>query len=179
MGGFPETITCHTPHVREEYDSDVLVQMTMRFSNERLATMALNRVSHAPEKYLEMRMDCEQASMRASLGGVAKAQLEINRHFGRNLPSARLSVVKGGELRVEAGGKSKILATEPLPAFAKATADHLRSVIADRRCCTRPQTSAEHAREILRLIFAGYDSAQRGCTVEFQPTDFGALALAD
>ncbi|HEY9778056.1 MAG TPA: Gfo/Idh/MocA family oxidoreductase [Planktothrix sp.] len=166
MGDLPESVTCHTPRVRPEFDSDVLVQMTLRFPDERLATMALNRVSHAPERYLEMRLDCENASMRASLGGVAKCQLEMTRANGRSMPSARLSVVKGGELRVESGGKSTLLASEPRPAFAKATADNLRQLIEHRKSCRRPQKSAEHARDILRIIFAGYKSAQQGTTVK-------------
>jgi predicted dehydrogenase len=172
MQALPESVTCHTPRVRPEFDSDVLVQMTLRFPDERLATMALNRVSNAPERYLEMRMDCEQASLRASLGGVARAQIDISRSMGRNLPNARVSLVKGGELRAEAQGKSRVLATEPRPAFAKATAHHLRNIIQGTRCCQRPQASAEHAREILRIIFAGYKSAQTGSTVNLEHAEY-------
>jgi predicted dehydrogenase len=166
MGAYPEAITCHTPRVRSEFDSDVLVQMTLRFPEERLATLSLNRVSNAPERYLEMRLDCEKASLRASLGGVARAKLEVTRFMGKNLPHAQISVVKGGELRVEANGTSKVIASEPRPAFAKATAGNLRSILEDRRHCRRPQKSALHAHEILRIIFAGYKSAQTGQTVE-------------
>ncbi len=168
MDAYPEAVTCHTPRVRNEFDSDVLVQMTLRFPNERIATLALNRVSNAPERYLEMRLDCEKASLRASLGGVARASFEVTRFMGKNLPCAQLSVVKGGELRVEANGTSTVLATEPRPAFAKATATNLRKMLDDRKKHKRPQDSAEHAREILRIIFAGYKSAQTGQTVEFE-----------
>jgi predicted dehydrogenase len=168
MNAYPETITCHTPRVRSEFDSDVLVQMTLRFPQERIATLALNRVSNAPERYLEMRLDCEKASLRISLGGVAKAKLEVTRFMGKNMPIAQLSMVKGGELRVEANGSSKVVACEPKPAFAKATAANLRRMIEDRKLCKRPLSSAEHAREILRIIFAGYKSAQTGQTVELE-----------
>lgn len=169
MGSYPESVTCHTPRVRSEFDSDVLVQMTMKFSDERLATLALNRVSNAPERYLEMRLDCEKASLRASLGGVARAKFEVTRFMGKNQPLAQLSIVKGGELRAEYNGMSETLAREPRPAFAKATAANLRSMMEDRKRCKRPQTSAEHAREILRIIFAGYKSAQLGQTVQIKP----------
>jgi predicted dehydrogenase len=166
MNALPEAITCHTPRVRAEYDADVLVQMTLRFPEERLATLALNRVSNAPERYLEMRLDCEKASLRASLGGVARAKVEITRFMGRNQPLIQLDLVKGGELRVEAAGTSQVVALEPRPAFAKATAAHIRDLIENRRLSKRPQHSVEHARDILQIIFAGYKSAQEGRTVE-------------
>jgi len=170
MGGLPEAVTCHTPRVRPEYDADVLVQMTLRFSEERLATLALNRVSNAPERYLEMRLDCEKASLRASLGGVARAKLELTRFMGRTAPMAQLSVVKGGEVRVERDGQSRLLAHERFPAFAKATAAHLQQILQDRTFSQRPQDAAIYAREILRIIFAGYKSAQLGQTVELRRT---------
>src|SRR5690606_15070807 len=64
FGAAPEAISALTPRVRPEFHSDVLVQATLRFPEERLATLWLNRVSHAPMRYLEMRLDCENASVR-------------------------------------------------------------------------------------------------------------------
>jgi predicted dehydrogenase len=90
----PESLTAQMPKVRPEYESDVLVQMSLRFPQERLATVFLNRVSHAPERYLEMRLDCEKASLRLSLGGVARASVEWSNRLGR--PAGRLSFVRGG-----------------------------------------------------------------------------------
>lgn len=168
MGGLPEAVTCHTPRVRPEFDADVLVQMTLRFSEDRLATLALNRVSNAPERYLEMRLDCEKASLRASLGGVARARIEMTRFMGRTAPTAHFSMVKGGEVRIERDGQSKLLAHERFPAFAKATAMHIRQILQDRTLSERPQEAGDYAREILRIIFAGYKSAQLGQTVELR-----------
>ena len=162
----PIAVTAHMPRVRAEYDSDVLVQMTLLFADERLATIALNRVSNAPERYLEMRLDCEQASLRLSLGGVARASVEMTRHQGVSRFSPRLSFVKGGEARLESQGRSQVLAREPQTAFASATAAHLRSFLAARQRSDRSYKAAEHAREILRVIFAGYESAQTGQTVK-------------
>ena len=71
----PETIVANMPRVRD-YRSDVLVQAALRFPGERLATLWLNRVTHAPKRYLEMRIDCEEASLRITLGGLARVSVE-------------------------------------------------------------------------------------------------------
>ncbi|WP_218081770.1 Gfo/Idh/MocA family protein [Anthocerotibacter panamensis] len=167
FGALPEAVTAYIPRVRPEYDADVLVQMTLRFPEERLATLALNRVSHAPERYLEMRLDCEKASLRLSVGGVARASLDMVRHQGRSIPRPRLSFVKGGEARIEAHGRSRILAQEPLVAVASATAEHLRAFLAlrSRRDDPMAYVAAEHARSVLRVVLAGYESARTGQTV--------------
>jgi predicted dehydrogenase len=163
----PTAVSAEVPRVRAEFDSDVLVQMTLRFADERVATIALNRVSHAPERYLEMRLDCDHASLRVSLGGVARAGVEIVRHRNRRRFNARLSFVKGGEARVESDARSRTLVREPRAAFASATAAHLRMLLSERENrSANLRASAEHAREILRVVLAGYESAKTGRTVD-------------
>jgi hypothetical protein len=139
--------------------------MTLHFPDERLATLAFNRVSRAPERYLEMRLDCEKASLRLSLGGVARASVSINRYENRVQPTVRLSYVKGGEARAEVGAQSTVIAKEPKSAFASATAAHLREILVAIRQPTITHERAYHAREILRTIFAGYESNRRHTTV--------------
>ncbi len=168
----PCAVTAHTPRARAEFDADVLVQMTLRFPDERIATLAFNRVSQAPERYLEMRVDCERASLRLSLGGVARASLDWSKASGR--PIARVSFVRGGEARVEAGGHSHVIAREPRQAYASATATHLQKCIEAIERGERDNAAARHAREVLRLVFAGYESARTGETVwlaEFEQGD--------
>jgi predicted dehydrogenase len=158
--GLPESLTANLPRVRQEYDSDVLVQMSLRFPGERLATLLLNRVSHAPERYLEMRLDCEKASLRLSLGGVARASVEWSARLGR--PAARLSFVRGGEAREERGGRSRAYVQEAQPAFMTATAAHLERFLGEIRKDPLDYSAVEHAREVLRLALAGYESAASG-----------------
>ena len=127
--------------------------MTLRFPGERLATLAMNRVSHAPERYLEMRLDCERASLRLSLGGRARASLEWSKRRGR--PAARFSLVKGGEARREYGDRSAAYVSERHPAFMSATAEHLRGFLTAIRSAPDYE-DAEHAREVLRIALEGY-----------------------
>lgn len=161
----PESLAAYAPRVRPEYDSDVLVQMSLRFPDERLATLLLNRVSHAPERYLEMRLDCEKASLRLSLGGVARASVEWSPRLRR--PAGRCSFVRGGEARAESGGRSRAYVKEAEPAFMPATAAHLAHFLSEIHRDPLDYRPAEHAREVLRLALAGYESSASGEVVRF------------
>ncbi len=159
----PVAVAAQIPHCRPEFDADVLVHMALRFPGERLAVFSFNRVSQAPEKYLEMRLDCEKASLRLSLGGMARMSVEWSRNAGR--PIARFGLLKGGQARAEIDGRSKTYCSSRKGEFASATAEHLKYFIAETRTPAPSLEGAEHAREILRLVFAGYESARTGETV--------------
>ena len=159
----PVSVQAHVPKCRPEFASDVLVRMTARYPGERVATFSFNRVSHAPEKYLESRIDCRDASVRISLGGVARFKVEWSRAAGR--PVARFGFVKGGQSVVERHGRPKTLLSSPKPEFDLATAEHLRKFLAEIRQPAPPLDAAEHARDVLRTVFAAYESAESGETV--------------
>jgi predicted dehydrogenase len=160
---YPSSIAAHTPHSLPDIEADVVVQATLRFPGERLATLMLNRISQGLQRYLEMRIDCEKASVRISFGGVARISAEWS--SGRGLPVTRLSFVKGGEARVEANGRLRIVSREWSEARARATAFHLQSLIDAVKTGRVVNESARHSRELIRIVSAGYESAQKGETV--------------
>ena len=162
----PDSILAHIPRARPEFDADILVHLTLRFPGERLAAFSFNRVSHAPEKYLESRLDCENASLRISLGGVARWSVEWSRSAG--VPVFKAGLLKGGQVRVERNGGSRALYSSRRGEFATATARHLKVFLEEMRHSPRPLTSALHAREVLRLVFSGYESAESGEVVRFR-----------
>ena len=159
----PQTITAHIPHVRQDTDADVLVQATLRYPGECLATLLMNRVSRAPQRYFEMRIDCEEASLRLSFGGIARADVAWSREAGR--PIFRASFVKGGEARVERGGRSRVIAFDRQEARPMATARVLTQMIADIRAGRITLDAVNHARVLAKTIFGGYASAARKETV--------------
>lgn len=162
----PDTVNVFTPRVRPEFDADVLVNATLRFPDERLATFSFNRVSHAPEKYLEMRIDCEKASLRISLGGVARVAIDWAKNSRRFV--LKHGFVRGGQARAEIDGIPHTYCNSPKPEFAAATAEHLKLFVEQMRLPQRPTDAAEHAREVLNLVFAGYQSANTGETVRLR-----------
>ena len=166
FGALPVSLNVDIPQARPEFDSDVLVHASLRFPNERLAVFSFNRITHAPERYLEMRLDCELASIRISLGGVARISVEWSRAAKR--PVMKAGLLKGGQARVEANGRSKAFSSSRTGEFASATADHLRYCLSEMQKPQRSLEGAVHARDILSLVFAGYESARTGETVRPQ-----------
>ncbi len=162
----PESLQVNIPQARPEFDADVLVHAALRFPEERLAVFSFNRITHAPEKYLEMRLDCELASIRISLGGIARFSVEWSRHAAR--PVVKVGLLKGGQARKESGGRSSALSSSRSGEFATATAEHLRYFLTEMRKPQRSLEGAVHARDILSLVFAGYESARTGETVRPQ-----------
>jgi hypothetical protein len=96
---------------------------------------------------------------------VARASVEWSKRLGR--PAGRFSFVKGGEAREESGGRSIVYVKEKNPAFASATATHLKQLVASIQNGAGSYHAAIHAREILDLALAGYDAAASGETVRF------------
>ena len=159
----PEAITVEAPHPRPDIAADVVVGVLLRFPGDRIASMMLNRISRAPERYFEMRVDAAQGSLRLSLGGVARATLDWSKALGR--PTGRVSFVKGGEARVESGGRSRVIARESQMAFASATATHLQEFAMRLNAGDLHQRALRHQVELIRLVEAGYESARIGQTV--------------
>jgi len=78
---------------------------------------------------------------------------------------ARFSLAEGGEARVEAAGRSRLLVAERREGRPAATALNLRSLIEQVRNGGPSSERARHARELIRIVFAGYESARTGETV--------------
>ncbi len=166
FGGLPLSVSAHIAHP-PDIKADVLAHVTLRFPDGGLATLAFNRISHAPMRYLEMRLDCAEASVRISYGGVARLGLEWSRELRR--PRIRWSLVKGGEARLDSGGRSRVIARERQHAVAPATALNLQDLLAAIAREDRSNDRARFARDLLRIVFAAYESAGTGETVWLAP----------
>jgi len=166
FGALPLSVSAHILHL-PEIKADVLAHVTLRFPDGGLATLAFNRISHAPMRYLEMRLDCAEASLRISYGGLARLGLEWSRELRR--PKATWSLVKGGEARVESRGHSRVIAREPKYAVAPATASNLQELLDSISRGDRSNDRARFARHLLRIVFAAYESASTGETVWLAP----------
>ncbi len=162
---YPESIFAQIPRPLPDSQSEVTAIVTLTFPAERVATLVFNRISHAPERYFEMRLDCMDASIRISLGGVARASMDWSPALGR--PTFRASLVKGGEARVEKAGKSSVIARDRRDAFASATALHLREFLSNLAAGNISTAPARHAKRLLEIVFAAYRSAETGTAITF------------
>lgn len=154
----PVSVSAKTPYVTADQKADLICLVRLDLPGDRIANLVFNRRSMAPQRYLEMRLDCEDASLRISLGGVARWELGWSTE--QNRPRIRTSFVRGGEVRVERNGKSRILAREPAVPFSPATGAHLQQFARAIENGARPEGSATMARELIRTVFAAYDSAE-------------------
>ncbi|MFN8534173.1 MAG: Gfo/Idh/MocA family oxidoreductase [Dehalococcoidia bacterium] len=156
----PYAVSARTPMPLPGQDADLISVVRLDLAGARSANLIFNRRSQAPQKYLEMRLDCERASIRLSLGGVARLEVGWNSEAGR--PRFRSSLVRGGEVRVERDGRSRVLAREPHSPFSPATGRHFRRFLDAIEHDRVPEGSARSARELIRTVFAAYQSADRG-----------------
>lgn len=143
---------------------DALNLITLEFADGRAASIVLNRLSKAPERYLDLRLDGEQASIYTSIGGQVRFEAGIRTREKR--PYLGLSFVKGGSAVWQKGNKSKIIAKDGINPFASSTAYHFNNFIeaVGKGVKTTPGTAADNLKT-LALVFAAYDAAESRCAV--------------
>jgi predicted dehydrogenase len=160
FGSEPVAVSARMPRVVSDDPTDVLVVLRLDYPNDRVATVVLNRASRGAPRYLDVRLECERASLRMSFGGVAEFRVGWSRE--RRRPTVRLSIARGGEAWAEADGRTWRLARALHEARPYATARLLSSVIEAIAAHAEPAVSAGYARSLLRIILAAYESAERG-----------------
>lgn len=159
----PEAISAQMPNPLSKFHSDALNLITLEFPDGRAASIILNRLSNAPERYLDMRLDGEHASVHTSIGG--EVRFEAGLHTRQKRPFFGLNFVKGGKAVLQNGNKSRIIAKDGINPFASSTAYHFNNFVdAIKNGGTPPGTVADN-RKTLALVFAAYDSAEARQTV--------------
>lgn len=159
FGDDPLAVSARMPRVLAGDPTDVLVVLRLDYPDDRVATVVLNRASHAATRYLDLRLECERASIDAAFGGVAEARVGWSRE--RRRPTFRLSLARGGEAWAEAGGRARRLARAAREARPAATAAHLDALLTAAATGVEPPVSARYARRLLRTVLAAYESAER------------------
>jgi predicted dehydrogenase len=167
----PARLVAHMPrpHLanRRTIQSDAVCTIALEFSDGRAASILLNRLSKGPDRYLEMDLDGEHASIHTSIGG--EARLELGIEIRNRSPFAGLHFIQGGKAVLQTGTKSRLVAKDGLNPFASSTAYHFnRFLDAIARGATPPGTARDN-RNTLALALAAYDSAEAGRAVEISP----------
>ncbi|MBI5105226.1 MAG: Gfo/Idh/MocA family oxidoreductase [Solirubrobacterales bacterium] len=153
----------HSSGLDEEREADAVHLVTLDFPGNRLAQITIDRLCPAGTRYVEVRADCERASLRASLGGRAMVQIGKKRAEKTGI---RIDVGSGGLAWMEEGLKRTKLATNPRQAGMHATGALMRKIVDAIRAGTTPPSSAQDARDVLAIIEAAYASARTGARVE-------------
>jgi predicted dehydrogenase len=165
----------HSAGFHVQQDADPVHLVTMEFSQGRLAQITIDRLCQAGISYLELRADCEQASLRASLGGRAAVQIGKKR---AQSTGARVEFGLGGLAWVEQGLRRRTLARASRNAAIDATAVLLGQIMGALERDEEPPASARHARDGLVVIEAAYESAATGERIDLTPRYAAGIAAA-
>ncbi len=153
----------HSSGFHEQPDADAVHLVTLEFPDGRLAQITIDRLCPAGTRYLEVRADCEQASLRASFGGRAVMQLGMKRAEKKGI---KLDFGLGGVAWAERGLSRTKLASNPRDAAVIGTERLLTGFVEAIERGGDPPSSAREARQVLAVIDAAYESHRSGERIE-------------
>jgi predicted dehydrogenase len=160
LGRLPVSVHAITSSgLDEQRQADAIHLVTMDFGQGLLAQVTINRLCPSGTRYVDLRLDCERASLRASFGGRAFVQVGIKR---AQRPGIRVEYGPEGLAWAERGLRRATLARNPRAATAHATAALYRDVAQAFARGVEPPVNARQARDVLRIIEAAYRSAETG-----------------
>ncbi len=160
----PVRLMAHMPVPQAKAESDAINVVCVEFADGRAASMILNRLSKGPERYLDMRLDGEFASIHTSIGG--RIEVKAGVHTRKRQPFLEWRFAKGGQAVLQVGNRSRVIARDPMNPFAAATAVHLDNFVDAIQSGGISHGDARDNRKTLAMVTAAYDSAQLGRAVE-------------
>jgi predicted dehydrogenase len=149
----------HSSGLDPERNADAVHLVTLDFPDGRLSQITIDRLCPAGTRYVELRADCEHASLRASHGGRALLRVGVKR---AQKAGVRVDYAPGGMAWMERGLARKTLAKNPRADGVYGTAKLLEAILAAIAEGREPPSSGSEARDGLRVIEAAYRSAETG-----------------
>jgi predicted dehydrogenase len=160
FGEPPEAVYArHSAGLDPERKADAIHLVTLEFPGNRLAQITIDRLCPAGTRYVELRADCERASLRASHGGRALLRVGAKRAQKTGL---RIDYGPGGMAWLERGLKRTVLARNPRDEAVLGTARLFEQVLEAFAANREPPSSGREARTALAVIEAAYRSAETG-----------------
>ncbi|MEB3165816.1 MAG: Gfo/Idh/MocA family oxidoreductase [Cyanobacteriota bacterium] len=154
----PLTIDARMPNRNHQDGPDHLDLLRLEFPGDRVAQVTLDRLSHGPHRYLDIRLDGSEGCIESQIGGNIVFSTGVR--GGSRRPFANLDVTLGGKATLWSGGKARRIGADPLDIFANATAELLRAFLDALQRGTTPPCHGEDNRRSLALVMAAYASAQ-------------------
>jgi predicted dehydrogenase len=164
VGRLPRTVSAHvSAGLDPARHADAIHLLTLDYEDGLLGQIIIDRLCKAGTRYLDLRVDCEEASVRASYGGRAFIQVGVKR---AERPGVRFDFGPEGLAWKEQGLRRRVLARNPRRAAAQATAALYSDVLRAWQRGMEPPTAASVARQTLQIIEAAYRSAEEGHPIE-------------
>ena len=160
FGELPKAVYArHSSGLDSERAADAIHLVTLEFPGNRLGQITIDRLCKAGTRYIELRADCEHASLRASHGGRVLLQAGMKR---AERPGIRLHYGLGGVAWIERGMHRKTIARNPKDPGIVATKTLFRGILSAFEQGVEPPSSGREARGVLSVIEAAYASAETG-----------------
>jgi predicted dehydrogenase len=156
----PISVRARMPRPKGPDQPDHLALVELEFPGERCALIVLDRLSKGRHRYLDIRLDGDEATIETSVGGRLQATFGVNAKS--RAPFLDVELALGGQARLYRGEHFEHLAAAPIDLFADATARLLMDVIAAISRGEEPPCSLRQARNTLRLLHLCYESAADG-----------------
>lgn len=163
FGKNPSKIFAHMPKPVPDMKADLLNIVSVEFPDGRAASFILNRICKGPERYLDIRLDGDYATIHTSIGG--EFYFRIGMYTRERSPFIDFSLVKGGKAELQVGNRSKVIAKDPLNPFKAATSVLFSKFIEALENKAEPPCNAKDSRDTLALVLAAYESASSGLPV--------------
>ncbi len=160
----PAAVTCALASDATGRLADAVVSLTLHFSRGQIASLVLNRISRGRWRYLDIRVETERTTLRASLGGEARLTAGID-GLAR-VPFLSLRLTRGGLAWIETGERRQTFATNPPNCFTLATRDHLAAFVSAIHAGRPFEYGALQNRAVIETIAAAYLSAELGRRVD-------------
>jgi predicted dehydrogenase len=153
----------HSAGFHDDPEADAIQLITVEFPGGLLGQITIDRLTPAGTRYMEVRADCEEASLRASFGGRASLQVGMKR---AERPGAKVDFGLGGMAWSERGHRRRVLARNPRDGAVVGTTRLLQGFVDAIERGEEPPASAREARDVLAVIEAAYESARTGRRIE-------------
>jgi predicted dehydrogenase len=160
FGSAPEGVYARqSAGLNPERRADAVSLLTLDFPAGRLGHVLIDRLCRGGDRYAEVRADCEHASLRASWGGRALAQVGKKR---ARRGGVHLELAGGGIAWEERGLARRTVARDPRRPELAGTAALLERIVTALEEGREPPSSGREARTTLEVIEAAYRSADSG-----------------
>lgn len=160
----PARLFAHMPQPLGLSHFDAINTIALEFDDGRAASIVLDRLSRGPERYLELRLDGEFASVHTSIGGSLELRAGIAPRGRR--PFVRLDIAGGGKALLQKGEKSRLLAREGLNPFSEATAIQFQEFMEEIATGSPSRSTVTEHRKTLALVLAVYQSAAQSTMID-------------
>ncbi|MGI8807265.1 MAG: Gfo/Idh/MocA family protein [Acidimicrobiales bacterium] len=166
-GRLPESVSAHTSAgISGDRTADAIHLVTLDYGDGVLAQITIDRLCKAGTRYVDLQVDCEHESLRASYGGRALVRVGLKRG-----ERAGLQVEFGfeGLAWAQRGMRRRVLGRNPRHSTARATGALYRDTLEAWRNGTDPPSSGRAAADTLRIVEAAYRSAASGERLDPRP----------